>query len=160
MIVEQYSKIAKRKLQDKQGKNNKKKELILIRGVSGSGKTRLADLIRSDRTAGQGYVSISADMYFTDQETGEYNFDPAKLPQAHDKCFDITAQSMALKIEVILVHNTFTQEWEMKKYIDLAKAHGYALTTLVVENRYESKSIHNVPDEAITRQKERFNIKL
>jgi len=137
-----------------------KKELILIRGVSGSGKTRLADLIRSDRTAGQGYMSISADMYFTNQETGEYNFDPSKLPEAHAKCLSIVAESMILKLEVIIVHNTFTEEWEMKKYIDYAKEHGYTVTTLVVENRHESKSIHNVPDEAITRQKERFNIKL
>ena len=60
----------------------------------------------------------------------------------------------------IVDHNTFTEEWEMQPYFDLAKEYDYRVTTLIVENRHNSKSIHNVPDEVIKRQKERFNIKL
>tara|TARA_R100000789_G_scaffold87346_1_gene83766 strand:+ start:200 stop:613 length:414 start_codon:yes stop_codon:yes gene_type:complete len=136
------------------------KELILIRGVSGSGKSTLANMFEI-------YIeelrifSISADDYFTDITTGEYNFDASKLKEAHSECQEGVKQAMVEYIaDRIVVHNTFTEEWEMKPYFDLAKEYDYRVTTLIVENRHNSKSIHNVPDEVLKRQKERFNIKL
>ena len=36
----------------------------------------------------------------------------------------------------IVVHNTFTEVWEMEAYITLAKEHGYTVHTLIVENRH------------------------
>ena len=135
-------------------------ELILIRGVSGSGKSTLADMFEI-------YIeelrvfSTSADDYFTDITTGEYNFDASKLKEAHSECQESVKQAMIEHIaDRIVVHNTFTEEWEMQPYFDLAKEYDYRVTTLIVENRHNSKSIHNVPDEVIKRQKERFNIKL
>ena len=136
------------------------RELILIRGVSGSGKSTLADMFCFSFILGS-TQSTSADDYFIDFTTGEYNFDASKLKEAHSECQESVKQAMIEEIaEYIVVHNTFTEEWEMQPYFDLAKEYDYRVTTLIVENRHNSKSIHNVPDEVIKRQKERFNIKL
>ena len=148
------------------------RELILIRGVSGSGKSTFADLIGylasnlHDHIAEQEIhqVRVSADDYFTDTN-GNYDFNPADLPKAHAYCQQIVDMSMKqAKIgwgaSIILVHNTFTTEREMEPYFEMAKEYGYKVTTIIMENRHESNSIHNVPDYAIERQKDRFSVKL
>ncbi len=60
----------------------------------------------------------------------------------------------------IAVANTFTQEWEMQPYIDMAKEYGFTVFTIIVENRHDGTNVHNVPDEVIDKMKERFEIKL
>jgi predicted kinase len=60
----------------------------------------------------------------------------------------------------IIVSNTFTQEWEMKPYIDLANQYGYTIFTIIVENRHGNSSVHNVPEETMVKMKDRFEIKL
>tara|TARA_R110002020_G_scaffold36503_5_gene109782 strand:+ start:1086 stop:1547 length:462 start_codon:yes stop_codon:yes gene_type:complete len=152
------------------------KELILLRGVSGAGKTTVAEIFNwlgSDKECGDGYpystdglafsndaVTYSADDYFIDSVTGEYKFDPTLLTDAHKLCQSSVEGAMKEEMEHIVVHNTFTTEWEMQPYFDLALYYGYRVSTLIVENRHESKSIHNVPDEVIEKQRKRFNIKL
>jgi predicted kinase len=59
-----------------------------------------------------------------------------------------------------VVSNTFTQEWEMQSYIDLAKKYGYQVTTLIVENRHGNSNVHNVPAETLDRMRQRFEVKL
>jgi len=138
------------------------RELILLRGVSGAGKTTVAEMFNwlgSDRECSDA-VTYSADDYFIDVVTGEYKFDPTKLKDAHKLCQSSIEEAMKEEMSYILVHNTFTTEWEMEPYFDLALYYGYRISTLIVENRHESKSIHDVPNEVIEKQKERFNIKL
>ena len=60
----------------------------------------------------------------------------------------------------IVVSNTFTQEWEMQSYMDLAKKYGYRVTTLIIENRHGGSNIHNVPEETLDRMRQRFEVKL
>ena len=91
------------------------KTLFLLRGLPGSGKSTLAgDLAQ---------VVYEADMFF--MKDGEYQFDPAKLGAAHQWCQESTRQSMINGISRIAVANTFTVEWEMQPYIDMAAMHGY-----------------------------------
>ena len=89
-------------------------------------------------------------MYFID-DNGNYNFDASKLKQAHDWCRFQVEETMK-DADDIVVSNTFTTEWEMKPYLDLAEKYGYTVFTVVVENRHGNKDIHNVPEE--TRQKQ------
>jgi hypothetical protein len=58
------------------------------------------------------------------------------------------------------VSNTFTQEWEMQPYFDLAEKYGYMVFSIIVENRHGGSNQHGVPAEAIQRMKDRFNVKL
>jgi hypothetical protein len=64
------------------------------------------------------------------------------------------------KSERIIVSNTFTQEWEMKPYYDIAEKYGYRVYSLIVENRHGGVNEHGVPVEKLEQMKNRFNIKL
>jgi len=135
------------------------KVLILVRGLPGSGKSTFANLIWSD------YAIYEADKFFYDKE-GNYNFDPTKLREAHEWCRNQVETCMKDNqgnpqfYPEIAVSNTFTQEWEMKNYFDLAEKYGYTVFSIIVENRHNNKSIHNVPDETMDKMRNRFEIKL
>ena len=60
----------------------------------------------------------------------------------------------------LVIHNTFTKQWEMTPYLILAEKYGYTIHTIIVENRHESKSIHDVPQASIDAQRDRFDIVL
>jgi predicted kinase len=127
------------------------KELFLLRGVPGAGKSTLAKSL--------GGMHIESDKYFMDGD--EYKFDPSKLKDAHAWCQFIVEEEMNyLKEERIVVSNTFTQEWEMQPYYDLAEKYGYRVYSLIVENRHGNKDVHNVPEEKLVQMKQRFEIKL
>jgi len=130
--------------------NIKNKYLYLIRGLPGSGKTSLAKSLNVD-------VHFEADMYFTNIE-GEYKFDSSKIKNAHNWCKNMVEQNMLHQTRTIAISNTFTQEWEMQPYYDLAKKYGYQIFSLICENRHEGVNIHDVPDEALKRMKNRFEV--
>jgi predicted kinase len=130
------------------------KKIILLRGLPGSGKSSLAKLMSNALT---GFVE--ADMYFI--QNGEYKFDASKLRQAHAWCQNQVKEWMGPNgLDEIIVSNTFTQEWEMQPYFELAEKYGYVIFSLVVENRHGGKNVHNVPEDKLEQMKNRFEIKL
>jgi hypothetical protein len=60
----------------------------------------------------------------------------------------------------IVVSNTFTQEWEMKPYFDMAETYGYRVFSLIVENRHGGVNQHGVPQDKLEIMKNRFETKL
>ena len=130
------------------------KDLILLRGLPGSGKSTLADAITDVKTH-----IFSADMYFED-ENGNYNFDGSKLRAAHKWCKDSVEDRMKWSKSPIVVANTFTQEWEMEGYYELAKTYGYKIHSVIVENRHGGVNEHGVPTDKLEQMKNRFEIKL
>ena len=70
--------------------------------------------------------------------------------------------AMDANIGQIIVSNTFTTEWELKHYLELAEEYGYNAFSLVVENRHGNKDIHDVPEKTRGLQAQRLmnNIKL
>lgn len=60
----------------------------------------------------------------------------------------------------IVVCNTFTMEWEMKKYFEMADKYNYRVFSLIVENRHDGNNIHGVDDSTIENMRNRFKIKL
>ena len=132
------------------------KELFLLRGLPGAGKSTLAKSLES-------VFCYETDKYFEDED-GEYNFDPTKLKQAHQWCQDRVEKAMnapnGFPPPRIVISNTFTQEWEMDYYFELAKEHGYRVYSLVVENRHGGVNEHGVPEEKLIEMKNRFEVKL
>jgi len=126
------------------------KNLYLVRGLPGSGKSTFA------KSLGDSY--FEADMYFI--EDGIYNFDPAGLKDAHEWCLNSAKSSMRIGDSKVAVSNTFTQEWEMKAYYDLAEQYGYKVHSIIVENRHGGVNQHGVPEYKVEQMKNRFNIKL
>jgi len=132
------------------------KNLYLLRGLPGSGKSTLAKQL--------GGSHFETDKYFVG-ENGEYNFDGSKLKEAHQWCQDSVSNAMLLnhttgENETIVISNTFTQEWEMKPYMDMAKEWGYRVFTIIVENRHGGVNQHGVPDEKLQQMVDRFETKL
>ena len=126
------------------------KELFLLRGLPGAGKSTLAKSI--------GGMHIEADNYFMDGD--EYKFDASKLKEAHAWCQNVVKVWIINSVPKITVSNTFTQEWEMQPYFDLAEKYGYRVYSLIVENRHGGVNEHGVPEEKLVQMKNRFEIKL
>ena len=127
------------------------KVLYIVRGIPGSGKSTFAKQLTAN--------VFEADHYFYDND-GNYNFIPSEIKDAHKECQEFVRCAMESSIEKIAVSNTFTQEWEMNPYLELAKQFGYVVFTVIVENRHGGKNVHGVPEEKIELMKNRFEIKL
>jgi predicted kinase len=127
------------------------KSLFLLRGLPGAGKSTLAKSI--------GGSHVEADMYFLNEQ-GEYNFDPAKLKDAHNWCRETAEAAMKRGADKLIVSNTFTMEWEMDAYYELAEKYSFTVFSLIVENRHGGKNVHNCPEEKVEMMKKRFEIQL
>lgn len=135
------------------------KKLYIVRGLPGSGKSTFAEAL-----VGSDFLVCEADKYF--MVDGEYKFDGSKLKDAHEWCRNRVETYMKDSLindqfyREIAVSNTFTQEWEMQAYLDLAKKYHYMVFTVIVENRHGGINQHGVPDEVLTKMRDRFEIKL
>jgi len=131
------------------------KQLILLRGLPGSGKSTFAKSL--------GGIHIEADQYFT--HAGEYKFDASQIKNAHNYCQSQTRAWMGhsgeqIKTDKIIVSNTFTQEWEMEAYFEMAKEFDYQVVCLIVENRHGGINLHDVPQDKLNQMRDRFEVKL
>ena len=147
-------KIRKRLLNENILVNKVMKKLFILRGLPGSGKSTLAKMLVGDKD----YCHKEADMYFVDGD-GNYNFKPSEIKDAHAWCQQEVEFLMKYEHNVV-VSNTFTQEWEMQPYYDLAEKYGYKVFSLIVENRHGGENVHNVPREKIEEMEGRFSVKI
>ena len=131
------------------------KTLILLRGLPGSGKSTLAKMLVGDKD----YCHKEADMFFVDRD-GNYKFRPAEIKDAHRWCQEEVDFIMKYEHSPVVVSNTFTQEWEMEPYFEMAKKHGYKVFSIVVENRHGGTNVHEVPEEKLEQMRNRFEFKL
>jgi len=126
--------------------------VIIIRGVSGSGKSSLSeDLTNLAYLAGISYEICEADTYF--YRNGNYEFNPKLLGEAHKYCRNVFQKAIEDKIDLIIVSNTSTTKSEANFYENLAKDNNYKVISLILENINNTKSIHNVPEDVLERQK-------
>ena len=131
------------------------KVLYIVRGVPGSGKSTFAKSL--------GGTHFETDKFFMVE--GEYKFDGTKIKEAHKWCQDSVNTAMLLNHtsglnSIIVVSNTFTQEWEMEAYFQMANYFDYKVFSIVVENRHGGINQHGVPEDKIQIMKDRFEIKL
>jgi predicted kinase len=131
------------------------RELILLRGLPGAGKTTLAGVLSEQGK----YPMFCVDDYFTDTN-GEYDFRFQENHLAYKLCEENSRKAMEAGVEKIIVHNTFTMEWEIEPYFKLASENKYRVHVLTVENRHSSKNAHDIPDEHIERMRAKFKVEL
>ena len=132
-----------------------KGNIILIRGLPGSGKTTLANLLSENGK----YPICSVDEFFTDAD-GNYKFDHRKNHVAYEECRKKVITHMENIIEKVLVDNTFTLDWEMEPYFLLAKKYGYKIFVLTVENYHGNSDIHGITEEQMQKMAEKYRVKL
>jgi len=119
-------------------------ELVLIRGLPGSGKSTMAKEMRR-------HYHFEADQFL--MRDGEYKFDPSLLKHAHESCQKMADAALQIRRDVV-VSNTFTRKWEMQPYLDMAEKHGATVRIITATGNY--KNIHGVPDEAIQKMRDRW----
>jgi len=140
-------------------------KLIVMRGVSGSGKSTKAREILKQVAAGEIAYICSADDYFIDRSSGMYNFDPKKIGGAHSWCKAKAETAMDLGVNIVIIDNTNTKRWEYQPYIDLAEHFGYEVQIETVgqidESNlkvYANRNKHGVSLDVIKKQAARFEV--
>ena len=122
-------------------------KLILVRGMPGSGKSTIAKQLAYSYEC----CHLEADMYF--MQDGEYKFDVNKLREAHERCQTETRLHLRQDFDVV-VSNTFTTIKELRPYFDIAAEFGIVPNVIVAQGDFGS--VHNVPEETLTKMKARF----
>lgn len=129
-----------------------KRQVKIIRGASGSGKTAYTNKHFPDATV------CSADAYFVDDE-GNYKFNPTRLGAAHESCRRSFKAALDRGQELIVVDNTNTTLREFKPYVDLARERGYDVEVIRIETPLEvaaARNVHGVPFDVVKRMKGRM----
>lgn len=136
--------------------NEETKALILLRGLPGSGKSTLAEVLSENGM----YPYYSIDDYFTDPTSGKYEFNFAENHLAYKQCELATEKSLKENVKKVIIHNTFTIEWEMEPYFKMAEKYGYKLFVLTVENRHNSTNIHHISHEQLQKMASKYKVQL
>ncbi len=100
-------------------------ELIIVRGVSGSGKSTMIQNMIENKYKGIGYVN-STDNYF--QTSRGYIFEKTKLQEAHSWNQLNAKNQMLQKMTPIFIDNTNCCFWEMKIYVEYGLEFGYEIS--------------------------------
>lgn len=119
--------------------------LTIIRGLPGTGKTTIAESLNC--------IHLEADMYF--MKDGKYCFDGNKIKNAHDWCYKAFKNAVECGMDVV-VSNTFTTRKEFIRYIEFAQIFEYDINVISTIRRRIFGSIHNVPDDVLSKMKNRW----
>ena len=130
--------------------------MILLRGLPGSGKSSLAALLSEKGK----YPVYSIDAYFTDPVSGVYQFDFRQNHLAYKQCEKDALQSIKTGVPKIIIDHTFTLEWEMEPYFNMASANNYQIFVMTVENRHGGKNIHGISENQIEKMAEKYRVVL
>lgn len=135
------------------------KQVIIMIGVSGSGKSTKAREYCSEYPA-LSSVICSADDFFLDNE-GNYNFDASKLGRAHDACFKKFQDALKNDIDVIVVDNTNLLVSSIRPYVEAANAYGDCQIKFSFHrcpaNVAAQRNAHRVPLKTIEKMVDRYN---
>lgn len=120
--------------------NKTQKHVIILRGVSGSGKSSFAEFLANQLCFST--TVCTADDYYYAKGGGEYKFDPRHLGEAHRQCQEKFLRALSAGQPNVIVANTNTKLKDFKFYLDLAETYGYKVFSLVVEKRHSNDNNH------------------
>jgi predicted kinase len=129
--------------------------LILIRGLPGAGKSQLAETLAEGR-----FPVFSVDSYFTDPVSGVYEFRFKDNHLAYSECARNTENALHEGIRKVFVDNTFTMEWELEPYFEMAARYNYRVFVITVENRHRGRNTHGISEEQIQKMASKYKVQL
>jgi predicted kinase len=122
------------------------KEVIILRGIPGAGKTTYAKRFHPKA------IVVSADDYFIDPKTRTYNFQRHNLRAAHRYCWHEFVNAIARGAPEIVVDNTNIKVREFKPYYDYATAHDYQAKCVFISSDpivAAGRNLHNLSLEKV-----------
>lgn len=108
--------------------------LIIIRGLPGSGKTT--------RAREFGYLIVEGDM-FRFQPDGSYLYSKETNKPVADMCYAVVDITLNSGYSVIVSNTSYSQK-HIEPYISLGQKHCAKIKIIEMKNNF--KSIHNVPE--------------
>lgn len=141
------------------GPPSRKRTMLLLRGISGAGKsTAAAALLDVYPTA----VSVEADSFFVVGD--HYEFDPTMLESAHNLAHSNARTGLEAGADLVIIANTFTQAWEMVSYVEMAESFNYHIEVRdlydggVDDQELARRNIHGVPLDKIKAMRKRYEV--
>jgi predicted kinase len=105
--------------------------MYIMQGIPGSGKSTVAQMIRSAYPMTASCIIRSTDDLF--MVDGVYKFDQSKLGGYHQKNQWLVEEDCKNKIPCVIVDNTNIKPRDSKHYIAIAKKYGYSVTVVRVD---------------------------
>jgi predicted kinase len=129
--------------------------VIILSGISGSGKYTLAQKLADEEVAAGGKAQICcADDYFMDS-AGNYNFDANKLGDVHALCYSKFLKALADGVNLIVVSNTNTRIEDCSPYFLGAAAYGVKAKLITLDcdpSVAAGRNVHGLDERAVRRQ--------
>lgn len=132
------------------GKFKMEKQLIIVRGLPGCGKSTFSEMISTDVCTPDDYRMIN----------GKYRWTIENDISAHIESQKKCERLMRSDTKRICVSAVLCTMDDMLPYYEMAEMYGYKVFSIIVENRHNSVNGHDVPDEKIQTMKDHFDIKL
>jgi hypothetical protein len=128
--------------------------VVIIRGLPGSGKTTVA------RSEFADHFAIAADDYFTVGD--RYEYDRTRIRDAHEWAIGL-AQTVLLGNVNVVIHNTFTARWEIDSYLRPLVNAGFDRLTIIslfdagmTDEGLAARCVHGVGVETIAKMRDRW----
>jgi len=97
------------------------KVMYVMRGLPGSGKSTRA------RELGEGGVILSTDDFFVHDGNGKYEFDPARILEAHQWNQERALDAVKRGVSPVVIDNTNVKAEFARPYAEMAAANGYEI---------------------------------
>lgn len=128
------------------------KKCIFIRGLPGSGKSTFAEFLANTVNNS---VIVESDK-IAHEKYGKW--EKSMLSQYHKDALELFNKSIESEVELIIVSNVNSAWEQFKEMYYHAEDNNYQVTSLVMENRHESASIHDVSEVIYSGMRDKFGI--
>ena len=137
--------------------------MIIMRGISGSGKTYTANKIANERGFAPAEVIFSAADYFMINGIPSSDRSRDTIMASHAWMQQRLETSLQAGQSLVIVDNTNCRLWEVRQFIDLALLYDYVPQIQYPDSAWlwdkaecHRRNVHNVPRHVVDHQAARF----